>query len=112
MGLGGAIFSVFPILERSQSVFIDTEEMFSSLNKRLQDVKVRLESKGHVFTVLHEGQKPLIKIDNIAYQAIPHAIYGKIPIHGVRITKLILIKKLKTDGLTIPQIKEALSTDK
>jgi hypothetical protein len=75
----------FPVLERSQSVFIDTEAWFSNKEKRLDDVRARLESNGHVFTVLQEGQIPLIKIDNIVYMAIPQAIYSRVPIHGVRL---------------------------
>lgn len=75
----------FPVLERSQSVFIDTEAWFSNADKRLDDVRARLESNGHVFTVLQEGQIPLIKIDNIVYMAIPQAIYSRVPIHGVRL---------------------------
>ena len=82
---GSRMNFAFPFLERSQSVFIETEAWFSNSKNRLEDVKVRLESKGHLFTVLHEGQVPLIKIDNLVYQAVPHATYGKVPIHGVRI---------------------------
>ncbi|WP_110930421.1 hypothetical protein [Paenibacillus bouchesdurhonensis] len=74
-----------PILERSQAVFIDMEAMFSNPAARLHDVKQRLESKGHTVAVLKEGQIPTIKIDNIVYEAIPHAIHGRVPIHGVRL---------------------------
>ena len=82
---GTGVNFVYPFLERSQSIFIDTEAWFSNAEKRLYDVKVRLENNGHIFTVLHEGETPLIKIDNVVYVAIPHAVYGKIPIQGVRL---------------------------
>ena len=82
---GTGVNFVFPFLERSQSIFIDTEAWFSNAEKRLHDVKVRLESNGHIFTVLREGETPLIKIDNIVYVAIPHAVYTRIPIQGVRL---------------------------
>lgn len=82
---GTGVNFVFPFLERSQSIFIDTEAWFSNSEKRLHDVKVRLESNGHIFTVLREGETPLIKIDNIVYVAIPHAVYTRIPIQGVRL---------------------------
>ena len=82
---GSGVNFVYPFLERSQSIFIDTEAWFSNAEKRLQDVKVRLESNGHIFTVLHEGETPLIKIDNIVYVAVPHAVYTKVPIQGVRL---------------------------
>ncbi len=83
--VGSGIDFVFPFLERSQSIFIDTEAWFSNSQKRLEDVKARLEANGHAFLILDEGQIPLIRIDNIVYEAIPQAIYGRIPIHGVRL---------------------------
>lgn len=82
---GSGVNFAFPMLERSQSVFIDTEQWFSNSKKRLDDVKARLESNGHAFAVLSEGQVPLIKIDNVVYEAIPQAVFCKIPIHGVRL---------------------------
>ena len=82
---GTGVNFAFPFLERSHSIFIDTEAWFSNAEKRLHDVKVRLESNGHIFTVLREGETPLIKIDNIVYVAIPHAVYTRIPIQGVRL---------------------------
>lgn len=88
---GTGVNFVFPILERSRSVFIETEEYFSNSNKRLEDVKARLISNGHEFTVLHEGTVPVIKIDNIIYEAIPHAVIMKMPIHGVRLRPKHLI---------------------
>ncbi|MFZ2539912.1 MAG: hypothetical protein WAX04_13615 [Oscillospiraceae bacterium] len=84
---GTGINFIFPVIERSQSIFIDTQAWFSNSQQRLNDVKERLESNGHTYTVLREGQAPLIKIDNIIYEAIPEAIYGKVPIHGVRLRK-------------------------
>lgn len=82
---GSGINFAFPILERSQSIFIDTEAWFSNSNKRLEDVKERLVLNGHEFKVLHEGPIPLIKIDNLIYEAIPQAVNMRVPIHGVRL---------------------------
>lgn len=82
---GSGVNFLFPILERSQAVFIDTEAMLSGPETRLKDVLARLESKGHRVQVLRTGQNPLLKIDNLVYEAIPHAIYGRVPIHGVRL---------------------------
>lgn len=78
---------IFPAIERSQSIFIDTEEMFSNSKERLNDVKRRLEENGHLYTIVRGGDVPLIKIDNIIYEAIPEAIRGRIPIHGVRLRR-------------------------
>lgn len=77
----------FPIIERSQSIFIDTEEWFPKASQRLEDVKKRLQENGHNYIIIREGAVPLIKIDNILYEAIPEAIQGRIPIHGVRLRR-------------------------
>jgi len=84
---GSGIAFVFPVIERSQSIFIDTEAYFSSKEDRLHDIKNRLERNGHNITVIREGEIPLIKIDNVLYEAIPHAKQYKFPVHGVRLIK-------------------------
>ncbi|GAA0085697.1 hypothetical protein UT300007_21360 [Clostridium sp. CTA-7] len=84
---GTGINFIFPVIERSQSIFIDTEEWFPNSKQRLDAVKARLESNGHSYTVIREGKVPLIKIDNIIYEAIPEAIQGRVAIHGVRLRK-------------------------
>ncbi|ETI66521.1 hypothetical protein [Neobacillus vireti] len=84
---GSGINFVFPVIERSQSVFIDTEKVFANKEERLRDIKARLESKGHIFTVIREGEVPLIKIDNVLYEAVPSAKLYRIPVHGVRLRK-------------------------
>lgn len=82
---GSGVNFLFPILERSQAIFIDTEAMLPGPEARLRDVLARLESKGHRVQVLSKGQVPSLKIDNLVYEAIPHAVYGRVPIHGVRL---------------------------
>lgn len=77
----------FPFIERSQSVFIDTEAMFSNSEKRLEDVLKRLKKYGHEVTVLRAGEVPLLKIDNVLYEAVADAVMGKIPIHGMRLRR-------------------------
>lgn len=84
---GSGLNFAFPIIERSQSVFIDTEAYFSNKEDRLRDVKARLEEKGHTYTVIREGDVPIIKIDNILYEAVPHAIQYQMTVHGVRLRK-------------------------
>lgn len=85
--VGTGINFKFPLIERSQSVFIDTEAMFSNSKNRLEDILKRLKDLGHEVTVLREGTVPLLKIDNMLYEAIPDAIMGKIPIHGIRLRR-------------------------
>jgi hypothetical protein len=84
---GTGVNFIFPVIERSQSIFIDTEEWFPNSQQRLDEVKARLESNGHLYTVIREGKVPLIKIDNIIYEVIPEAIQGRIAIHGVRLRR-------------------------
>lgn len=77
----------FPFIERSQSVFIDTESMFSNPKKRLEDVLKRLKDNGHEVIVLRAGVVPLLKVDNVLYEAVADAIMGKIPVHGTRLRR-------------------------
>lgn len=87
MPTGTGVNFLFPAIERSQSIFIDTEEWFPNPQQRLDEVKARLELNGNSYIVISEGKVPLIKIDNIIYEAIPEAIQGRIAIHGVRLRK-------------------------
>lgn len=86
---GTGINFIFPIIERSQSIFIETEEWFANSKQRLDEVIKRLELKKHSVIILREGAVPLLKIDNIIYEAVPHAIQGRVPIHGVRLRKYL-----------------------
>jgi len=84
---GTGINFIFPMIDRSQSIFIDAEEWLPNSKERLEDVKKRLEESGHSYTIVRGGDVPLIKIDNILYEAIPEAIGGRIPIHGIRLRR-------------------------
>lgn len=88
--IGTGINFILPVLDRSQSIFIDTEEWFPNSKQRLDEVKKRLEEEGHIYNVVGYGDVPLIKIDNILYEAIPEAIRGRIPIHGVRLRRYVI----------------------
>jgi hypothetical protein len=77
----------FPFIERSESVFIDTEAWFSNKEKRLEDVLKRLKDYGHETAILRAGVVPLLKIDNVLYEAVPDAVMGKIPIQGMRLRR-------------------------
>lgn len=83
--VGSSINFFFPMLERSQAVFIETEAWFSNSNKRLNGVISRLESYGHEVKVLEKGPISTIKIDNLVYEAVPHVVYMRVPIQGVRL---------------------------
>lgn len=83
--VGRGMLFLFPLLERSQAVFIETEAWFANSQNRLDAVKERLESQGHAFTVLREGEIPTIKIDNLIYEAVPHLVTMRVPIQGVRL---------------------------
>ncbi|NRD76486.1 hypothetical protein HPT25_03150 [Bacillus sp. BRMEA1] len=87
MPTGTGIAFVFPAIERTESVFIDTEEFFPSKETRLHDVKARLESHGHHFSIIRNGAVPLIKVDNTLYEAVPSFINYEVVIHGVRLRR-------------------------
>lgn len=84
---GTGVNFIFPMIDRSQSIFIDAEEWLPNSKERLEDVKKRLEESGHSYTIMRGGDVPLIKIDNVLYEAIPEAIGGRIPIHGIRLRR-------------------------
>ncbi len=84
--LGTGLNLLFPILERSQSIFIDTDNWFPNSNNIIEDLERRFASLGHAFTVLQKGKSPLIKVNNTIYQAIPQAIViSRVPVHGLRL---------------------------
>ncbi|MCT2196267.1 GPP34 family phosphoprotein [Paenibacillus sp. p3-SID1389] len=83
--VGTGLLFLFPLLDRSQAVFIETEAWFSDSKHRLEAVRKRLESQGHIFTVLKDGEIPMIKINNLVYEAVPHFVTVRIPIQGVRL---------------------------
>jgi len=77
----------FPIIERTESVFIETEAYFSSADQRLEDVVKRLRKYQHEVTILRAGVVPLLKIDNVLYEAAPTARVYKFPVHGVQLRR-------------------------
>lgn len=83
--IGSSINIIFPALERSQAVFIETEAWFDHSNQRLDAVIKRLESFGHEVKVMERGSIATLKIDNLLYDAVPHYVMMKVPIQGVRI---------------------------
>ncbi|MEG1848222.1 MAG: hypothetical protein RRX92_02645 [Lachnospiraceae bacterium] len=85
---GTGINFIYPIFDRTQSVFIDTEAWFEKPEQRLADLETRLTSRGHAYTVISGINAPILKIDNICYQAIPEAVIcSRVPIQGVRLRK-------------------------
>lgn len=79
---------LFPFLERSQSVFIETESYFSNKEERLKVLQDRLEKHGHHFTIKRKGDIPLIMVDNTLYEAVPHVAQpSRVPIHGIRLRR-------------------------
>lgn len=62
-----------PALDRKESIFIDTEAYFPNAKMRMENVLDRVSSQGHTCEVLRGGDVPIVKIDNIKYELIPHA---------------------------------------
>lgn len=88
--LGTGVAYSFPFLDRSQSIFIDTEAYFSGSKQRLEDVLKRLLEQKHDVVVVRAGEVPLLKIDNTLYEAVPDALGGEVPIHGVRLRRYLM----------------------
>lgn len=81
---------IFPMFERSQSVFIDTEQLFEENEKFLALILERLSR--HRVQVLRTGKVPLLRIDNVLYEAVPSAVQVsgggmRIPVYGARLRR-------------------------
>lgn len=87
---GTGLLFICPILERSQSVFIEADAWFSGNDKRLEAVIRRLETKGHIVHVLRAGTVPLLKIENFYYECLPSQVTIKVPIQGVRLRRYVM----------------------
>lgn len=81
---------VFPILNREQNIFIDLDKWFSNAEDRYNALVNRLEKHGHEFEVIHYGEVPIIRIDNVIYEALPTQISSKVPIQGVRLRRYLM----------------------
>ena len=79
--------SIFHSNKNTQSIFIETEEVFSNSIQRLASIEKRLLESGHEYTVIKGGEIPLIKIDNIIYEVIPSTMVVKVAIQGVRLKR-------------------------
>lgn len=89
--LGKVVNFAFPVIERSQAVFIETETLITDPTRRLHFVIDRLIANGNVVSIIHEGTVPILRIDNLDHELIPDAIYGRFPIYGVRLLPRSLI---------------------
>lgn len=77
-----------PYLYRKGSIFIETEELFSSSSKSLNSVLEKLQANGHTCIVKSQGKVPLIEIDGVLYEFVPDMVtYGRAPVSGVRLRK-------------------------
>lgn len=87
----GFVFS-FPILEKSESVFIETEKFFANSKERLGDVLRRLEANGHVCVVKSAKEISLLEIDNVLYELIPDGVKIQFAIvYGVRLRRYVIV---------------------
>lgn len=86
--IGSGIVSRIPVLVRSESIFIETERMFPNSWERMEDVKNRLESNGHICIVKAVRAVTLMEIDHVLYELVPDAVVMKgLNIHGVRLRR-------------------------
>lgn len=87
IGLG--VVSRIPILQKSESIFIETQKMFTDNLQRIKAVEERVREKGHLFEIISSGSKTaIVKIDNSYYELIPDAVRVYFTnIHGVRLKR-------------------------
>lgn len=89
--LGTGFLFTCPILERSQSIFIEADAWFSGADKRLEAVIKRLDEKGHTVHVMRAGTVPLLQIDNLYYECIPTSTTaGRVAIQGIRLRRYVM----------------------
>lgn len=84
--MGIALNFLFPAFERSQSVFIDTEALLENDEDFICHILTRLQH--HDVEVLRKGKVPLLRIDNVLYEAVPSSVRTyKIPVYGARLRR-------------------------
>lgn len=88
--IGIGLNFLFPIFERSQSIFIDTERLYDNNEVFLSRILDRLT--GHDVEVLRMSKVPLLRIDNVLYEAVPSAVQVggsgiRIPVYGARLRR-------------------------
>lgn len=89
--VGAGVVSRFPILERSEAVFIATESWFPDSEERLNCVLDKLLEKGHICEVKSMGDVPVMAIDYILYELIPDAVSVRVmKVHGVRLRRYLI----------------------
>ena len=86
---GAGVNFVFPVLQRSQAVFIDTETYFAKKDDRLQELKSRLEKHNIAYTLIREGAVPLIEVYGVLYEAVPYTKQYRIPVHGIQLRRYV-----------------------
>lgn len=84
---GSGLNFIFPMIERSQAVFIASESYFSGNDQLLKVIKAKLDEFDIYYTVKKVDDVHLLKIDGIYYEAIPFAKKYHMPVHGVQLRK-------------------------
>lgn len=84
---GSGLNFIFPVIERSQAVFIESEAYFDGSEKHLEVIREKLNEYQINYTVEKVNDVHLMKIDGIYYEAIPFAKHYHIPVHGVQLRK-------------------------
>lgn len=67
----GLAFS-FPFLAKKEAIFIVGENWISKTEEVLPEIVGKIRQKGHRCLILRKGKVPLVEIDNVLYEAIPH----------------------------------------
>lgn len=84
---GSGLNFIFPLIERSQAVFIESDSYFADNEKLLSAIKEKLNKFNIKYEIVKFEKVSLLKIDGIYYEAIPFAKSYKMPVHGVQLRK-------------------------
>src|SRR5690625_547734 len=82
--VGAGINFIFPELQRSEAVFIDTNEYFANKDARLNAVKNALTKHRVPHQIIQEGDVPIIQVNNTWYDVVPFTKQYRMPVHGVQ----------------------------
>lgn len=87
--MGWGVVSRIPFLQKNESIFIETKQMFADNLQRIKVVGERVREKGHLFEIISSGSKTaVVKMDNSYYELIPDAVRDYFTnIHGVRLKR-------------------------
>lgn len=87
--VGAGVNFVFPVLHRSEAVFIETETYFADKDARLHELTSRLEKHRVPFTMIRKGAVPMIDVNGVLYEAVPYTKAYRMQVHGIQLRRYV-----------------------